>query len=80
MSTTKHRTPREVLWRKSTFSGSGTGSECVEVAEVDGDIVIRDSKNPDAGHLRFARTEMRAFVAGAKAGEFDDLTARHDAR
>lgn len=58
-------------WRKSTFSGTGG---CVSVAELSDDtIAVRDSKNPDGGFLNFTRCEIAAWVAGVKAGEFDDL-------
>jgi len=59
-------------WRKSTYSGD---AGCVEVAPLgDGQIAMRDSKNPDAATLLFTRREIDAWVKGAKAGEFDDLT------
>ncbi|WP_149262224.1 DUF397 domain-containing protein [Actinomadura sp. K4S16] len=44
-------------WRKSTHSGGNEG-ECVELAEIDGHIGIRDSKNPAAGHLTLAREDF----------------------
>lgn len=60
-------------WRKSSFSGSN--GECVETATVsDGTIAVRNSNNPEAGTLRFRRSEIAAWIAGCKAGEFDDLT------
>ncbi|MDT0468250.1 DUF397 domain-containing protein [Streptomyces gibsoniae] len=37
-------------WRKSSYSGS-SGGECVEVADLNPHIAIRDSKNPEAGTL-----------------------------
>jgi hypothetical protein len=59
-----------VTWRKSTFSND-TGA-CVEVADLDGGArAVRDSKNPDGGHLMFAEAEWVAFCAGVKSGEFD---------
>jgi hypothetical protein len=36
-------------------------------------IWLRDSKNPDGGHLTFTRSELAALVAAARAGELDDL-------
>lgn len=57
-------------WRKASFCQSG---ECVEVAEVDGMIVLRDSKRPDGSVLHYTADEWRFFVHGIKAGEFDDL-------
>ncbi|WP_404816257.1 DUF397 domain-containing protein [Streptomyces thermolineatus] len=64
-------------WRKSSFStgGGNGGGDCVEVAALpDGRIAVRNSKRPEAGTVFFTRSEMAAWVAGAKAGEFDDLT------
>jgi hypothetical protein len=58
-------------WRKSSYS-NGAGGECVEVAEViGGGRAVRDSKNPDAGILRFSSTEWSAFLVGVRDSEFD---------
>lgn len=58
---------------KSSFSGKHGG--CVEVEmPLEDLIIVRDTKeagNPNRQALRFTRTEWRAFLAGAKAGEFD---------
>ncbi len=34
-------------------------------------IVVRDSKNPEAGQLIFTPAEWEAFTAGVRDGEFD---------
>ncbi|GAA2738451.1 DUF397 domain-containing protein [Actinocorallia aurantiaca] len=52
-------------WRKSSHSG-GTGGECVEVAATRDRLLIRDSKNPDAGHREMLRGAFAALVAGIK--------------
>lgn len=44
----------QVCWRKSTYSGAHE-NDCVEVADLNGHIGVRDSKNPDAGHLTLTR-------------------------
>lgn len=55
-------------WRRSSFCEQGA---CAEVA-FDGDaVLVRDSKDPDGGVLRFTADEWAAFTAGVKAGEFD---------
>ncbi len=36
-------------------------------------ILMRDSKNPDGPVLAFTEAEWRAFIAGVKDGEFDDM-------
>jgi hypothetical protein len=60
-------------WRKSTYSGS---TDCVELAALDdGTIAVRDSKNPGSGALCFTRSELAAWIKGARAGEFDDLSS-----
>ncbi|MFB4303310.1 DUF397 domain-containing protein [Actinomadura sp. NTSP31] len=48
-------------WRKSTHSGGNEG-ECVEVADLDGHIGVRDSKNPAAGHLTLTRRDFTALL------------------
>jgi len=54
-------------WRKSSRCGSST---CVEVAKVDDQYLIRDSKNPEAAALAFTEAEWIAFTEGVTAGEF----------
>lgn len=58
-------------WRTSSFSDAAL---CVEVAAVGDQVAVRNSKDPDGAVLNFTRGEMLAFLQGAKAGEFDDLT------
>jgi hypothetical protein len=44
---------------------------CVEVAEVDGTIGFRDSKDQTGPVLRYTKEEFRAFRQGILDGEFD---------
>lgn len=60
----------EPTWRKSSHSHS---DNCVEVADLGATIAVRDSKDPDGPVLTFTRSELAAWLAGCKAGEFDDL-------
>jgi Domain of unknown function (DUF397) len=63
------RQTTQPAWRKSSFCASG---ECVEIAQQNGVIVLRDSKEP-RGHVHYTTEEWQSFVRGVKAGEFDDL-------
>jgi len=63
-------------WVKSSASSS---TNCLEVRRSGAHMMVRDSKNPDAGALAFTAPEWTAFLAGAKAGEFDwDRIADHE--
>lgn len=60
----------QLNWRKSARSNDQ--GLCVEFAEVDnGNIALRDSKNPAGPVLTFTLDEWRAFAGGVKDGEFD---------
>lgn len=61
-----------VRWIKSRRSNAE--GNCVEVAVLDGaGVALRNSRDPDGPALVYTPTEMAAFVAGAKDGEFDHL-------
>lgn len=58
-----------IEYRTSTFCSYGN---CVEVGMTpDGGVSVRDTKAPESGDLRFTAEEWTAFLAGARAGEFD---------
>jgi hypothetical protein len=60
----------DLVWR--TSSHTADGNQCVEVAVLpDERVAVRDSKHPDEAILIYTPAEWRAFIAGAKAGEFD---------
>ena len=58
-------------WRKSTYSAPQNA--CIEIATAGNDVLLRDSKHPEHGHLTFTRPELAALIAAARAGELDDL-------
>lgn len=58
-------------WRKAAAS-NGNGA-CVELAPWQGEVLMRDSKDPRGPVLRFTKSEIAAWLDGAKGGEFDDL-------
>ncbi|MGV9664600.1 DUF397 domain-containing protein [Nocardia niigatensis] len=61
-----------LLWRKSTFSNPS--GNCVEMAPMsDGQVAVRNSRDPEGSLIVYTRPEIDAFLRGAKSGEFDDL-------
>jgi hypothetical protein len=58
-----------------TSRRSGNGGNRVEAATNPlahtGEILVRDSKNPDAAVLRFTEAEWKAFLGGVHDGEFE---------
>jgi hypothetical protein len=64
----------DTRWIMSSRS-TGNGGSCVEARRHDGMIEVRNSKDPDAGTVRFTALEWDSFLDGAKKGEFDQLLA-----
>jgi hypothetical protein len=62
----------EIQWRKSSKSSGAEGNNCLELAERGGEILMRESDNPGVV-IHTTRAKLRAFLGGAKEGEFDDL-------
>lgn len=63
---------RTLTWRISTFSG--TGADCVAVADAGTDVAIRNSNHPDDGTIFVSPDALGALLASVKAGEQGDLT------
>lgn len=61
------------LFRKSTRSNNS--GDCVEVAlnqaPYTGNVLVRDSKNPNGAVHSFTTAEWAAFLGGVKDGEFE---------
>ncbi|WP_405391249.1 DUF397 domain-containing protein [Streptomyces sp. NBC_01102] len=55
----------ELEWLRSSYSSSGDGNDCVELAATPGTVHVRDSKNAPGPRLRFAPTAWEAFLAYA---------------
>ena len=62
-----------MTWRKSSRSGGGgAGSqECVEAARLSDRIGLRDSKNPQAGHLTVSSSAFGELLGRIQAGKLD---------
>ncbi|HXV93202.1 MAG TPA: DUF397 domain-containing protein [Pseudonocardia sp.] len=62
----------DAQWRRS--SASNHQGNCVELAALpDGAVAVRHSRSPSGPALVYTRAEVEAFLAGLRAGEFDDL-------
>lgn len=59
-------------WRKASFCASG---ECLEVAQGNGVILIRDSIQPHGAVLQSAAGNWLSLVQRIKAGELDRFGA-----
>jgi len=55
-------------WRKSSPSGN---NGCVEVAFVEDQVAVRDSKDRQGPVLMFNPVEWRAFIGGVRDGDFE---------
>ena len=56
-------------WVKSSLSFAN--GNCVEVADLSGEIGVRNSRDSSGAVLRFTPDEWRAFIGGVHKGEFD---------
>lgn len=60
--------PANLVWRTSAASG---GYECVAVALFGDKVLVRRSMDSAGPVLEFTSGEWRAFLIGARDGEFD---------
>jgi hypothetical protein len=61
-----------IEWRKSSYSQGNDDGACVELAALaQGQVGIRDSKNPTGPHLSIASDGLAALAAHIKAGGLD---------
>lgn len=52
-------------WRKASYSGNG-GGNCVEVANAECAVSVRDTTDRDGGTLAFSADAWREFAAALK--------------
>ncbi|KAB2340406.1 DUF397 domain-containing protein [Actinomadura rudentiformis] len=66
------RTPdyTPLCWRKSSHSDD-TGGACVELADLDGGVAVRDSKDPEGPQLVFGTADWGTFARRVKEGRLD---------
>lgn len=64
---------REIKWQKSSFS-SGDSPQCLETAMVAGEILLRESDDPDV-IVKTTPEKLAAFILGIKNGEFDHFVS-----
>lgn len=57
-------------WRKSSRSDT-SGGNCVEVANLTGNVGLRDSKTTSAGHLSLAPSDFARLVKKIKSSALD---------
>ncbi|MFF4250944.1 DUF397 domain-containing protein [Streptomyces sp. NPDC001663] len=54
-------------WQKSSYSGSGDGNNCVEIANLHARVAIRDSKALAQGTLSFPTGAFTALIKAIQA-------------
>ncbi|MEU3104085.1 DUF397 domain-containing protein [Streptomyces griseoflavus] len=57
--------PHDLPWFRSSYSSSGDGNDCVEVATTSGTVHVRDSKVPDGPRLTLTSAAWSSFVERA---------------
>ncbi|MGW6454726.1 DUF397 domain-containing protein [Streptomyces sp. NPDC055078] len=63
----------DYTWQKSSYSG--TASNCIHIATApDGTLKLHESDDPTT-IITTTPENLRAFILGVKAGEFDHFTA-----
>ncbi|TDC59779.1 DUF397 domain-containing protein [Actinomadura sp. GC306] len=57
-----------VQWRKSTHSGGADDEHCVELGRLapEAGIGVRDSKDPDGGHLALTAAQFASLIEQVK--------------
>ena len=53
-------------WRRSSYSGGANDELCVEVAHAPIGVAVRDSKDPEHGHLILSTEAFGARLAYVK--------------
>ena len=62
--------PGDLSWR---VSSKCEGGACVMVARHGDSVVLGNTSQPGGPVYAYTRAEWKAFLAGAKLGDFDDI-------
>ncbi|MDT9700840.1 DUF397 domain-containing protein [Streptomyces sp. P17] len=54
-------------WQKSSYSGSGDGNNCVEIADLHTRVAVRDTKDRSRTPLSFPTDVFTTFITNLKA-------------
>jgi hypothetical protein len=54
-------------WRKSSHSSAVNDELCIELGRLPSGVAVRDSKNPDAGHLALSGRRFAQLTVQIKA-------------
>ncbi|MFE9092830.1 DUF397 domain-containing protein [Streptomyces sp. NPDC007264] len=57
--------PSELVWFKSSYSSSGDGNDCIEIATAPRVVHVRDSKNIGGPQLALTSDAWAVFVTHA---------------
>jgi hypothetical protein len=57
-----------VKWRKSSYTGGANDNQCVELGRLapGTKIAVRDSRDPDGGHLTLTTAEFTELIEQLK--------------
>jgi hypothetical protein len=62
----------EINWQKSSYSGTGDGASCIELAATPAAGTIRLRESDDSGVIvTTTPAPLKALLLGIKASEFD---------
>ncbi|AVV41742.1 DUF397 domain-containing protein [Streptomyces sp. ID05-04B] len=65
ISTSTGQDTSALVWFKSSYSSSGDGNDCIEIATTPDVVRVRDSKNVAGPQLALTRCAWADFVAHA---------------
>ncbi|MEV5987178.1 DUF397 domain-containing protein [Streptomyces sp. NPDC052051] len=65
IGTSAHCDTSVLVWCKSSYSSSGDGNDCIEIATAPGVVYLRDSKNIGGPQLALTRDAWADFVTYA---------------